>query len=246
MKIPNGQIPGGNRGPVIVTRPHSAAEKTVLALKERGYDVCHIPVQYLTSVAPLQTDFDQAAYIFTSPNGVYFSKDFNLNRQALVFTVGDATAKAAKTAGFTHIICGAGQAQSLLPLIDDRKVSRVIHFSGRHVAFDLVGALNDHGGVEAARAVCYEAKISENLSEMITGALPTDGGVVLFYSARAAQAFEKGVQAAHMGDKLAHMQAVVLSDRIQKALSLTWAGIHCAAQPTEDAMLKVVDTIYGK
>ncbi|MBY0563119.1 MAG: uroporphyrinogen-III synthase [Hyphomonadaceae bacterium] len=214
-----------------ITRALPEAERTAARVRVRGAE----PI-----VAPLLTivprSFDRSiegvqALAFTSANGV---RAFPFSREAAdlpVFAVGDATADAARAAGFVHVHAAGGDVQALAALLTSALkpgAGRVLHISGADIAGDLVDALRGVG-IDAERRVAYSAIAVTALPDAYYG--PLD--VVLFHSARAAALFTK------LGaGQASRLQAACLSEQVaQAAGKAAWKRVIVAPAPREEALL---------
>lgn len=165
-----------------------------------------------------------AALAFTSRNGVEVFAGLSRERALPVFTVGHATADAARAHGFSSIRSADGALADLAALLiaEAPEGGQVLVPGAREPAGDLPALL---AGRVAARALpVYEA--------VETGApAPPSFDAVLLHSARAARAFGA---LGPVPDAL----IVALSDAVASALGAR-AGreIRIAAAPDESALL---------
>lgn len=171
-----------------VTRARPGAEATAERLTALGH---HPLVSPLLAVRRLKPRIDltgAGAIAFTSRNGVSAFAALRAERDLPVFTVGDATAEAAREAGFRHVRSASGDVTALADLIvaeHDARVGAVLIAGAREPAGDLPGALKA-AGVQTRPAVLYAAVAApggRGLAALKTGKL--DG--VLIHSPRAAR-----------------------------------------------------------
>ena len=102
---------------VWVTRTEPGASRTARRLKALGHEPLVEPV---LEVHPLPAAIDLGgvgALAFTSGNGLHAFAKLNPDRGLPVFTVGEATAKAAREAGFGSVMSAGGDVQALAMLI---------------------------------------------------------------------------------------------------------------------------------
>ena len=131
-----------------------------------------------------------------------------------VFAVGEATAGAARAAGFSEIHAGTGNAGDL-----SRQLSgRVIHFTG-----------TDHRPIPADAEITvlpvYETR-------PLTPSVALEGDVALIHSPRA------GARLAELMPDRAATQIVAISAAAAHACGSGWAAVHVAETPREHAMLE--------
>lgn len=167
--------------------------------------------------APDPTLFDSV--LLTSANAVRYGGDAVKHyRNLRVFTVGNATAQAARDAGFAHIVEGANTAADALQSLAKAGHSRPLHLSGAdrtpypHLPFTVT-----------TRTV-YTA-------QPVAVALPSGRYVALVHSARAAVRF------AELCPSPALVDLVAISTAAADAAGQGWRSISTAATPTDNAML---------
>lgn len=214
---------------VAITRAEPEAHATAARVRERGAEPVLAP---LLRIAPLQFDTSLdgvQALLFTSANGVRAFAEASPARDVRVLAVGDATAAAARAAGFADVLSAAGDVDALAALARAELSpgrGALVHISGRHVAGDLAGGL---AGFNVERRVAYEALAAEQLPEAL--AQPLD--VVLFHSARAAQIF-----CALGAPDAARLTACCLSQAVAEAANAAaWRRLVVAPAPREAALL---------
>jgi uroporphyrinogen-III synthase len=217
---------------VWITRAEPGASATAERLKALG----HQPL-----VGPLLTvrDVDSgpppafAALAFTSGNGVAAFARRSDVRDAPVFTVGDATARAAEKAGYTDVHSADGDVEALTRLIlaAPRPSGLILHPCAAEPAGDLVGALTAEG-LNAQRLTVYETALAAALPEAATQA-----EAALFHSPRAGEALAALVQPGSMG----LMAAYVLSPSCTEPLAeLGFRSMAVAETPHEASLLALL------
>lgn len=146
------------------------------------------------------------------------------DRTRPVFTVGDATAQAARTAGFARVQSASGDLDSLaaLLIVQGSEVGPLLVPGALEPAGDLPALLR--GRIEARTLPLYEA--------VETGAAPPAAfDAVLVHSARAARALAaRGAFAGQLAFALSAAAADPLGDR-------SGLEIHLALTPDETALL---------
>jgi len=102
-----------------VTRTAEGAENTACAIEALGHEAIVAPV---LAVETLDVRLDQPfdAVIFTSRNGVHAFARLSDRRDAPAWCVGDATADAARTAGFDAIVSAEGDVEALFALMKEK------------------------------------------------------------------------------------------------------------------------------
>ncbi|WCL54773.1 uroporphyrinogen-III synthase [Gimibacter soli] len=228
---------------LIVTRPEEDAGSTAEALAALGHTSLIAP---MLRVEAMDFDLpdDSATLVITSANAARhgLARVPGLGRRR-VFAVGAASAAVARSVGATDPVTGPGDAAGLLPLLlaDHAATgSHYCHLTGEDIVFDIAAKLTARG-VRAERRTAYRAVQADVLPDDVASAIrggSVDG--VLFYSARAALAFERGLEAAGLAAMLKGMTAYAMSKRIAAALAAPWGGVVAAAEPTEAAVLALI------
>ncbi len=165
-----------------------------------------------------------ATLAFTSANGVAAFAALTPDRTRPVFAVGDATAGAARAAGFARVQSASGDLDRLAALLiaQEPSVGPLLVAGAREPAGDLPALLR--GRVEAKALPVYEA--------VETGAAaPAAFDAVLIHSARAARALAAlGPFAGRTAVALSAAAAAPLGDR-------SGLEIRLAPTPDETALL---------
>jgi uroporphyrinogen-III synthase len=216
---------------VAITRAEPEASRTAARVRARGAEAIVAP---LLTIVPCGYDTNTEgaqAIIFTSTNGVRAFPDARGARDRLVLTVGDATAEAAREAGFNDVRSADGDVNALVALAKrelDPAEGKLIHIAGDHVAGDLGGELRA-AGFSVERRLAYASVAAAPLPAALNG--PLD--IVLFHSPRAAQRFiELGAPNA------ANLVAGCMSAAIAEAAGkVSWKRIITAPRPREDDLL---------
>jgi len=235
----------------LVTRPRAEAEALAALLAQRGIDAVIEPMIEIVDpgAAPLSLTGVQAI-LCTSANGVRALARTSTARDVPVFAVGDATARAARVAGFHAVDSAGGDVDDLARLVTRRlqpTAGRLVHIAGSDVAGDLAGALGAAGfGVE--RAVLYEACAAEVLSPL-TARLIDHGEIdfALFFSPRSAVIFARLVTTAAVGQGLMATVAISISRAADAGLSsLPFSERLVTDAPTQAALLTLVEQLTGQ
>lgn len=219
---------------VAITRALPDALATAERVRARGGEPILAP---LLTIAPRKLGADLTgaqALLFTSANGVRAVANSGSHRAITTLCVGDATAEAARAAGYSDVRSADGDSHALAALAIatlDPRCGPLIHASGEHVAGDLVGALRA-AGFSAERHVVYSALAAGTLP----AALSPGVDIILLHSARAAEIFlGLGAPGAE------NIIAGCLSRQVAEAASAaTWKRLIVAPRPRESALLDVI------
>lgn len=236
---------------LLVTRPREDAESLSQALAARGIDTLIEPMIEIVDVpGPALTRGSYQAVLFTSVNGVRAL--VRRNRGDLVevhdlpvLTVGDATARAARAAGFHHVESAAGDVVALAALVTARlspTKGPLLHIAGSQVAGDLAGSLAV-AGFSVQRAAIYAARKATALSATTRDALNRGMiDVVTFFSPRTAAAFVTLGREADALPALAGIAALCLSQAVAQAAGVVpWRAIVVAPRPDQESLLGCLD-----
>lgn len=226
---------------IAITRAEPEASRTAARIRDLGGEPILTP---LLAIAPRAFDAnltEVSALLFTSSNGVRAFAAAAPERNLPALCVGDATAEAARAAGFTHVASADGAGADLVALarktLDSHK-GRVLHLSGENIAHDIADELSE-AGFNAERRVVYAAEASAILPHAL--AAPLD--VILFHSARAAEIY------AGFGAPNAHLRiAACLSPTVAHAAAtsptaaptglIPWKKLVVAPSPREHLLLR--------
>jgi len=235
---------------LLLTRPQEDARPLADALTARGHEVVPEPLLQIRwhDDAPIDLDGVQAV-LLTSANGARALARRTAARDLVVFAVGDATARAAREAGFTDVASADGDVDTLAALVQrrlDPRAGPLLHVCASAVAGDLAGTL-DHAGFEVRRAVLYEAEPAQAFSPAGRAAIAEAGldGVLLF-SPRTAAIFVRLIQAERLDNCCRRLTMFALSAAVaEAAAALPWGGRRVAAKPRQDALLALLDDRDG-
>ena len=242
----------------LVTRPEEDAAPLAAALAERGIDVTLEPLLAIRPLPDAPIDLrDVQALLFTSANGVRSfaelagTRDLPGWRGLPVFAVGNATAAAARGAGFAQVESAAGDVATLAKLVADRldpKAGALFHAAGSAVAGDLAGLL-EQAGFTLRREMLYEARPADQLSPATVTNLANGWfDLVLFFSPRTAATFATLARAAGEGvvNGCAKAAALCLSPAVAAAArELPWREVQAAVRPELPALLDLIDRELG-
>ncbi len=216
-----------------VTRALPQATATAARLVAIGHDPVVAPVIETRPVRlELEDLADAGALAVTSQAGVAALAEFAPKLCSLpVFAVGDATAVAARGAGFEYVYSASGRVDDLVALILAHPgLGTVIHASALLPAGDLVGDLV-RAGQHARRLVVYET-----LPTAIA-AMPDRVEAIMIHSAQAA----KAVAAMILPQQTATLRLYGLStDAVLPLAAFNFAKIAVARFANEESILSLV------
>ncbi|NIA71047.1 uroporphyrinogen-III synthase [Pelagibius litoralis] len=238
---------------IAVTRPREDAEGLIAALAARGHDVVLEPLLTIQPRAdvdwPAGADKVQALAI-TSASGLRAFARLDKRRDLPVFAVGDASAAAARAAGFTQVASAAGTVEDLAQLLRESlqpAAGAILQPAASKLAGDLKGDL-EAAGFEVLRAVLYDAQAARRLSSAFLGHI--NSGLidaVTLFSPRTAATFASLIGEAGLNGACRAMVALCLSDAVAEQISdLPWRQVLVAGRPDQDALLARLDALAGR
>lgn len=236
---------------LLITRPEADSQSLVEILAGRSIETLVEPLLLITTRKTAKTKLSKLdigsfqALLVTSANGVRAFAECNDRRDIKVMAVGDASARAAKEAGFSAIESASGDVEALAALVKDKldpTKGALLHVAASQVAGDLKGLL-EGAGFTYRREVLYEAtKVHEfsktAIAEISSGKIT---GVVL-YSPRTAATFAMLVRKSKLVDRCKLMSAYCLSEAVSaKVQDLPWSSCLVAEKPDQDSLLALLD-----
>lgn len=236
---------------LLVTRPREDSQSLAQALVARGIEPMIEPMIDIIDLPGPPVACDQAqAILFTSANGVRAlvrrnQGDLSELLPLPVLAVGDATAQAARDAGFRQVESAAGDVAALVGLTLARLApdgGPLLHIAGSQVAGDLAGRLSA-AGFAVRREAIYGARQATHLSiATLEGLRLSQIDAVTFFSPRTAAAFVTLCRDTGAARLLRSVVALCLSPAVAQAASaLTWRAIVVAPRPDQDALLGCLD-----
>lgn len=215
--------------PLAVLRPEPGNAATCARIAAAGGTALALPlfaVRALAWEAPASEQFD--AVFLTSANAVRHSGvGLARYRNLPVFAVGEATADAARGAGFTVAAVGSSDGPVLAALARDHGVTWALHLAGRERAYDQLT------GVATTIAV-----YASEPCDVATGDVDAiTGSVALIHSPRA------GARLAELVRDRSAIRLAAISDAALTAAGHGWAASIVADRPDDDALITAAFTL---
>lgn len=214
--------------PLLVLRPEPGASVTARRAEALGLHPVIAPlfaVRPLSWTPPEPSAFD--AVMLTSANALrHGGPSLALYRGLPAYAVGEATAAAAREAGFGAVIAGDANADALAARIAQGPHRRVLHLCGE-----------PHRATTAHAVPVYTSVAADALPPRLPDAL-REGAVAMLHSPRAACLF------ATLLKRAAIPRAIVAFVAISEAAAaaaggLGWRAVRTAHEPTDAAMLAI-------
>lgn len=211
---------------ILILRPQPGADATAARARALGMEPVVAP---LFTVKPLAWTappgrFD--AVMLTSANAARHAGGGMTPYLGLsCYAVGDATAAAARTAGFGDVRTGSSDGAALVALMAAEGVRTALHPCGAdHVALP--------DSVRIADVPVYASEAVADLPGAARAAL-ADGALALLHSPRAAALF-----AALVAERAA-IRIVAISAAAAEAAGTGWAAVAIADRPRDEALLEL-------
>lgn len=229
---------------ILVTRPEDDGAALADSLARMGHEAVLEPLLAVRLRGEALDVAGAQALLFTSANGVRAAARLTPDRGLPALCVGDATARAAREAGFATVESAAGDVRTLAALVRRRAApgaGPLLHVAGTVTAGDLAGDLAA-SGFQVRCAVVYEAVPAERFSEATHKAL-TAGRIdaVALFSPRTARTFARIVAEAGLSGAMQSIDLLCLSPAVAEALeNLPRRKTLVAAEPTQTALLDLI------
>lgn len=204
-----------------------------------------LTIEWLGSMAPLRPGIQ--GIVLTSANA---APALTQEAKCLpVFTVGGATAAAARQVGCTDVIEGDGDAAELATMILGRcrkDDGSFLHLSGDVVRDDFHQILTAQG-FEIAREVVYRALAVDHLSEPLLRAWrEREITAVLLFSPRSAKILVRLLIDHGLASHVDTVTAICVSEAAaEPCRTLDWRSICLSARPNREALLRALEGSIG-
>jgi len=230
--------PTTGRARVWITRAEPGASRTAARLRDLGFEPVAQPLLKVEPLSQPVPDLDRfAALVFTGANGITAFAALTARRDRPVFAVGDATAQAAREAGFCAVRSAAGDLTDLARLIAaELNDATLLAAQAETPAGDLTAALTEAGARDIR---VYPLSVYRTVP---TDALaPHAFDVVLIHSPRAA----KALAALTISNSDATV-AVCISPAAAAPLSEAGFALAVSDRPDETSLLATLKAALGK
>ncbi|WP_129792081.1 uroporphyrinogen-III synthase [Sphingosinicella sp. CPCC 101087] len=214
---------------LLIIRPQPGASQTAERARTLGLVPIVAPLFAFRPIAwqpPDPASFD--AMMLTSANAVRHGGDALAAYVDLpCYAVGEATAKAARAAGFENVHTGPADAAALLDLMAANGVTTALHLAGLD-RLELA-----HPALRVHAVAIYSADALDGLSAAAEAALAR-GALVLIHSPRAAALLSTLV-----GRLRARTRIAAISADAAEAAGPGWAAVSIAHRPRDEALLEL-------
>ena len=235
---------------LLLTRPAADSRRFAARLARCRIACRHAPlltIRYRQPPPPLP-DGTQAV-LLTSANGARALAAMTQRRDLRVLAVGEATAAAARRAGFAAVEAAEGDVARLAALAArrlDAAAGPLLHVAGSALAGDLAGLLAGRG-FRVERRIGYDARPVRRLPAAAREGLQTGRlAGVAFFSPRTAAAFVRLSREAGLEAQTAPLRAFCLSRAVAEAAeAMPWSGIEVAVEARAEALARLICARLG-
>jgi uroporphyrinogen-III synthase len=230
---------------VLITRPETEAAALQARLAQHGIAADCAPMLDIRIRRDAALPLDGVAgLLFTSVNGVRAFVANSARRDLAVWAVGEASARAARAAGFADPHVAGGDVDALAALVAAQarpQDGALLHVAGSARAGDLQGLLQT-AGFDVRRVVLYDSIAAGVLPDAVAAAFAAGQyDAVLFFSPRTAATFASLSLAAGCAGGAVSTLAACLSANVASAVAaLPWRATQVAAEPREAALLALL------
>ena len=234
---------------VLVTRPQPGAEATATRLAAMGFDPVVLP---LTRIVPLAPSLAAGvpgcdAVVVTSANALrHAPADLVAAHRSLpLFAVGEATADAARRAGFSDVRFAAGTARDLTALLADTlpQGTSVLYLAGEVRTAGFEQALVQ-AGLALQVVETYDAEEVSYLTDLVKSALgtaPLWGATV--FSERAGILLAELAARPDLRERFESVRFFCISAKAAAPLNGRGQGrVHVSSEPGHDGVLALVSS----
>ena len=219
---------------LIILRPEPGASASVGRARRMGLDAVAVPLFEVEPVAwepPDATSFE--ALLLTSANAVRCGGEaLDPLRSLPVHAVGEATAEAAREAGFRIATVGSAGADRLLGSIEPGQ--KLLHLTGEH------RAASGDAGHKIRRATVYRSRQIERPE----GLDQAQGAVIAIHSPRAGSRFAELADA--VGLDRSSIKIAAISEAAAEAAGDGWETVAVADKPDDSSLLALAGKLCDK
>lgn len=215
--------------PLVVIRPQPGNAATVAAAQRLGMEAHgHALFEMIAkSWEAVHPDHHDALLVGSAQVFRLGGAGLGALRKLPVYAVGEATAEAARAAGFTVVTTGEGNMQGLLAALalEHRRLLRLTGEERVH--------LQVPKGVQIEERIVYASRAAPFPAELV--ALLQEPAIIAVHSGEAAH--HLAAQCVTHGIKRARIRLATLSQRIAAAAGDGWGEVAVASYPEDKALL---------
>jgi len=229
-----------NKKLILLTRPEAGAQSFARLLDERGYATLSEP---LLTIAPTHAVLNTEGVrgtLLTSRHALSAVTPHRELHDLRCYIVGEASAEAARTAGFTRIT-HAPTARALAETIAPGSAP-LLYARGKHVSFPLAQTLAKRG-IEVREHIAYEARAAKHFSAAARAAITEERiAVIPFFSARAGAIFAALIEREELTAHLRTASAIAISAAAARTIqNLPWKNCIISSKPDALHLAAAID-----
>lgn len=238
---------GGHKA-ILITRPREQAAAYAQELEGEGFATQSAP---LLEFYPLAFDIPDLmlfeGLVFTSAQALRVFGCPEAAQNLTLYVVGEATAAAARSLGYSDVIEGDSDGRALAALIEESCGGgplRLLYVRGREVSYPLAEDLRGRGCVVDEVSV-YGARQIDAFDAAVMDAIKNEHlQAVTFFSKRTADAFVAAIELAGLEASLGAIKALCISDGVLRCVrDLKWQSTHVAHTPNRVGMRALVEKL---
>ncbi len=222
---------------LLILRPEPGNEQTAMTAREAGLDPHCIPLFVVRAVEWKAPDpLPYTGIMMTSANAARFAgQNLQKYRHLPVFAVGEATADAAREAGFLSVVSGDKDVAKLLAQIATLGKQHILHLCGAdHLENEAIGLHID-------RRIVYSAK--EKQRPIGISAILRKSPVVMLHSPRASAQF--ALLSPQFKVDRSKISLIAISENTANAAGAGWEEVAVAPVPRDEAMIEIARRMCG-
>ena len=230
---------------LLVTRPQAQGDNLANELRERGHEIIVLPLLEIVAIpkskisapdvqAIIMTSAEAARHAQAHLDGRFFAKT--------VYAVGEATAHAAREAGFSHVIVAGQDARSLVFFVEKNlniKAAALLYLCSIHRSDEIEKHLKA-SNFNLIVVPVYDARpVLSSLKKLqaVLSQKTLDG--VLLFSPRTAALFRDEVVRGNINVR--QMTAYCLSQAIAEALKPLTMRVRSAPVPAQESLINLLE-----
>jgi uroporphyrinogen-III synthase len=213
---------------LLLLRPEPGATATLAAARALGLEAIAAPLFVTRPIAWTPPDPLPSALLMTSASAPrHGGPDLAAFTALPVYAVGEATAEAARIAGFATVVTGEAGVDTILARAATDGITSLLHLAGRehHPPSD--------PPLPVVRRIVYAADAVDRLPAEARAVLPD--AIALLHSARAAATFTRLLDAAGIARGTVAIAAI--SQAARAAAGAGWRAAIVADRPRDAALL---------
>ncbi|MBA8877992.1 uroporphyrinogen-III synthase [Phyllobacterium myrsinacearum] len=230
---------------VLVTRPLPAATRTADRLRAQGFAPALLPLTQIVPLNPTMPEGMFNAVVATSANALVHASEELLAPflQLPCFTVGDATADAARARGFETVTTGDSDGESLAETIVEDLCSggSLLYLTGHVRSPEFERAVKSAGFLCSSLAIYDTNSVSYTTDFLMRSLGSKHLDCCLLYSRMSSEVFSSLIDELKLTYLFENTMFLCLSRRIADGISgLQNPIIKVAARPDEDALFDLL------